>query len=1719
MTKLTKKILLVLLSTFMLFGLTMGIGCDCNNTEGSGEGGGLPSTPMTAEVKLSANTAKMIVGDYLTITAYTNKVPGLELEFSSENENIATIDEFGLIEAVNKGTTNIVAKYGDVTAKCALTVDFDDSVPEIIDLSALNSNYVVYKGESFSFHPAIMYRGRVYTDGEFTFTSTNSDIVAFDGYTLIAKNQVSVANCYVEGSWRGFDVSTAQTLRKDFEVKVMTEAYISLKGTSEDFIELYTLSEFDGNEYKNTNEFIPEFYAEGEKITDVEFDYELTNGSIFDFNNNLVTAKTYGEAQVDIICEYEGVEYIKTININILRPVADYEMELDNFSLGLGTFKDANDNYVDKTVANKIYGTDDVNVIEAFQDGKTLSVVDNKIFGVSGASNASSHTVITIGTPTEIYNVPLNVYGLYIKTAEDLGYFSTQAEYPDYYYLANDIDAYDYEMPKYGESYNGAERIGLLGIFEGNGHVIKGLTVNTRGIFGGINGGTIQNVAFYDTVLSGYYPCLIAHWENGATTLKNMYVHYKNINVKGGGFYQQRFSLSAIHENIVVEYGISKEALYDRVTGYDDNSANISTFAPQRAQVWNNTMFKNCFSISYAPIGLSSPRSTDYSWASYVVAENQVTQTENAETGRVDLTFKDSWYQETFLPVTGFAPIKKVTALENAIDVAQGIKAYNTVADMEADKDANAEILSKFSSDYWIIDNGVPYWKPIYETMVKLTVKNKAGNVVEDLFLSDVNEYLEFDLKVGTTPLEADITVSAGLKVEGNKVSLENAIIEPVVMEVTLSTTVVGKPYTTTVQILATPEQIVSEEAIVYEFNTKSLDFDAVNNAFDLDGENAISQDNLDGFFVGNSTEKTTGDIVIPVVIKDTRNDVASSTLKLLANGKMYVLTNVKAYTQIFDEASDFDALTLTAEVSAEGHDSYYLVTEDIDASNWEFKTHTFAAGGVTYPSSSDVGFTGIFEGNGHTIDGLKVGNNGLFGFMSGASVRNVAFTNVELSGYYGSLFSHSANRLWGKEEGRHIREPEFTNLFISIKSVVLGASKRVGVLANNGFAMTGEVTNVVIDYTNFSDEDTAPIMSSILNGNAFGTIGGGQADLSKAHVFESVYSISKAPVYLRDTKPYFGENQIAHTLEGEAGKETVTAVGEVLDPRVTKYLGVKGLTPNVGMIAMGVRVYDDFTAMANDKEANAESLATFDTNYWVVVNGVPYWKSAYGDIVDIVVTDSEGNPVTEDILLRDTDTTYTVSLKDNTQSITNVTITAPAGVKVEGNVISLASKPTSIGSYEIKVTATVNGFVVEKVLTISYSNAYDVAGRVLYSKDDKALDLESLNKAIVASGKEPITANDITGYIVNGENVSELDLEVIISNNTRVNQGRNRAVDTAQTVGVAVGDDAYLLSEVYAYTKLIDEAEDLNYFILKGANETNLYNEVDGYFLVTKNIDASELDIDAHVFDSGSSYPGNGYIVDVGFRGVFDGQGYTIDGLTTKSCGLFAAMNAPIVKNVAFTNANITGYYKTLFAKKYNRGKDYANAFNGYEGVFSNVYISINSINNTSGDGNVGILVQETFPATVLNENVIVEYTNVTEDVQAKINAGKNFYMFGASGLGMENATVTYKDCFAITTAPVLLKTSMPGFAENQVEYTINTDDKGKVTIASVGAVLDEQVNTILTICGKELSISHVMYGVRVYDNYQAMAQDTANDYTSFGTQYWSIVNGVPSWNTAYAE
>lgn len=129
---------------------------------------------------------------------------------------------------------------------------------------------------------------------------------------------------------------------------------------------------------------------------------------------------------------------------------------------------------------------------------------------------------------------------------------------------------------------------------------------------------------------------------------------------------------------------------------------------------------------------------------------------------------------------------------------------------------------------------------------------------------------------------------------------------------------------------------------------------------------------------------------------------------------------SIAIVTMVIDSADDLTAITQTNEETALV-DGYYIVTADFDAAEAGIKM-TGSAGGNTWSAKavsfvdvdaalSESGFSGIFDGRGHTISNLNTfsykykGMGGLFGqLLEGSVVRNVAFTDVTIAGRFGCV-------------------------------------------------------------------------------------------------------------------------------------------------------------------------------------------------------------------------------------------------------------------------------------------------------------------------------------------------------------------------------------------------------------------------------------------------------------------------------------------------------------------------------------------------------------------------------------------------------------------------------------------------------------------------------------------------------------------------------------------
>ena len=83
--------------------------------------------------------------------------------------------------------------------------------------------------------------------------------------------------------------------------------------------------------------------------------------------------------------------------------------------------------------------------------------------------------------------------------------------------------------------------------------------------------------------------------------------------------------------------------------------------------------------------------------------------------------------------------------------------------------------------------------------------------------------------------------------------------------------------------------------------------------------------------------------------------------------------------------------------------------------------------------------------------------------------VKNVAFTNVSLSGNYKTVFAHNINRGKTPDNTFSRIECKLENIYISIASIATGTA-RVGVLANNSTYTGASISNVVVEYLNYED-------------------------------------------------------------------------------------------------------------------------------------------------------------------------------------------------------------------------------------------------------------------------------------------------------------------------------------------------------------------------------------------------------------------------------------------------------------------------------------------------------------------------------------------------------------------------------------------------------------------------------------------------------------------------
>lgn len=270
----------------------------------------------------------------------------------------------------------------------------------------------------------------------------------------------------------------------------------------------------------------------------------------------------------------------------------------------------------------------------------------------------------------------------------------------------------------------------------------------------------------------------------------------------------------------------------------------------------------------------------------------------------------------------------------------------------------------------------------------------------------------------------------------------------------------------------------------------------------------------------------------------------------------------LKVYTRIIKKAEDLDVFTINGKVGE--FTGYYLVANDIDATGYTQATGvsydlTGASGRWFATEGYDkCGLKGTFDGNGHTISNLTVGQCGIFGVINGGTIKNVAFKDLKYSNK-----SNIATLAW------YILDATIENVYMSAASLpavwarTMVASSIYQSTMNNVIIELGEVLGNT--GANLNQKSDLGAYGSFVATNA-----AIEADGYTPNAFTNVYVISTTKLSVLSTKSYDGENKDSENCykgikRYDNVEEMVSAQGNYESFKISGYWDISSGIPVFG--------------------------------------------------------------------------------------------------------------------------------------------------------------------------------------------------------------------------------------------------------------------------------------------------------------------------------------------------------------------------------------------------------------------------------------------------------------------------------------------------------------------------------------------------------------------------
>lgn len=1102
----------------------------------------------------------MIVGDEKTPQLNYTMLMGKNPTYVSSDATVATVDGNGKIIALRQGETIVTANYENKTSSIKVNVSYGEIVPYIKFIARMDDSVTIGKSSGLDVNAVVSYNGKLYDDAVFSYTVTNEIGVVDQGVFIPSKT--GEGEVVISATWRNYE---GVSLIKRVHVSVISEIQLYVNDNSTNSFEIYTKSEFGGKNYDNVLPFVAKGFVDEQSVKP---SISIINGEdkvIYDAEAQTIIGIRAGSATIRLTYDI----YSHDVKITVLPTIAKYKGARIEFSALDGDLP-----------LTDIFGKE-VEIISAYDDQTKYEIVDNKIVGITvDGQTTPKERVITICTDECGYMVPIIAYTKIIKNGKDLELFSLGNNvkinggsvvgnvYDGYYVLADNVNADDYQLNvnygidsmNYTLLQNGA---GLTGTFDGRGYTITNLTLGNFGLFG-IVSGTIKNVAFKNVNFLSKgtnYNYVLANYIGNTACVENVYIKCKEMGYVGSratvanvvreksNFRNCIFVLDSIRLEISGSV-ITDENIGSKNLAYSYGSLAATDFS-RFSWVGNTTSkeWENVYVIS--PYFLTAQCS--YGFTSVIIdgennpKGNYVIANSNTIITVKDEQIKGSVENYSNLPVTAtegdvYTVEKETRGSGNKLFFAKNTKfIYQDGKWKELITYLNYGGVKRYESVETMVAAGIDYadfaqsgcWS-LFDNYIP--VWTTTGDFPEE----DTDLYFELDQRTG------EINVA---EIFGTSVTIEKVSVR-------------------------TDEGLTAK----------------------IDG-NVLK--------IYNGTEEFVADGKVRQLAFYTNEGITPVNVKICTA----IINTAEDLQEVFKIRSgklvDYDSWNKQIEIDDE-FNGYYLLANNIECKDTD-KIHTVIADGVLIDAMRNVknlynrlpyfkgGLTGTFDGNGHTISGLKIGDWGLFGIVNGGKVKNVALKNVKL---YAKAYGAKCTL------GASIHNAEIENVYISAEQI-------------DDKALQDDGTTVETDDASSKRALLTIIMGSVKMNNCVfecGTIAGKDKEYSFGYGSLAAYDNVTLNQYAVDKDKKRDWNNV-YVISKEAlvshsanlTKNAITVI-DAYNKKATHDQSVNYLRSvgDIDDIAQGIKRYDSQDEM---KQARNDLESFSNNKFWVVNDGFVEWK------------------------------------------------------------------------------------------------------------------------------------------------------------------------------------------------------------------------------------------------------------------------------------------------------------------------------------------------------------------------------------------------------------------------------------------------------------------------------------------------------------------------------